>query len=340
MKVWRIYAPDDIREEEITLPVGEKCIKIKVMYTSFSQSDDLIFRGKLPVEFPVIPCRSCIGMVSEVGADVRTLSRGDIVAVKPFSACGNCAACKQNKFYNCEHKLNYGINEDGFLRDFAVVNASDAIKLPDSIGASKDAVFLEHIDMCISAINRLSLDKGQYLVIMGATDMGLILAQIAMYYQAVPIVVDVRQELLEKAKKFDIYYTVNSMEVDANRKILSLTGGKMADAVAYMTASTLPLTQALGFIKRGGTAVMVGWANTSGDLSYPYAQILDKQLTICGISGSNNNYYSAVNVLANKAVRVSELIGDVIEKKDVPKYLKDGGNEKHYLKTVIKCSDF
>lgn len=340
MKVWRIHAPNDIREEEMMLPVGEHCVKIKVMYTAFSLTDNLILSGKMQVNYPVVPCRTCIGMVSEVGVGVKTLQRGDIVAVKPFSPCGTCLSCKQNVTYNCENKITYGVNEDGFLRDFAVVAASDTIKLPESIGASMDAVFLEHIDMCISAISKLDIDKGQYLVIMGATDMGLILAQIAMYYQAVPIVVDVRQDFLDKAKDLDIYYTINSMETDASKKIFSITGGRMGDAVAYMTAATLPITQAFDFVKKSGKAVIVGWQDTASDLSYPYAQIVNKQLEVHGVSGSNNNYFSAVNMLANKAVRVKGLIGDVIETKDIPSFIKASDNKDKYFKTIVKCSDF
>ncbi len=340
MKIWRIHAPNDMREEEIMLPVGENCIKIKVMYTAFSLTDNLILSGRIPVDYPIVPCRSCIGMISETGASVKTLSRGDIVAVKPFSSCGSCAACKQNLPYDCENKMAFGINEDGFLRDFAVVSASDVIKLPDSIESLEEAVFLEHIDMCISAISRLDLDKGQYLVIMGATDMGIILAQIAMYYQAVPIVVDVRQDFLDKAKKLDIYYCINSMETDATRKIFSLTGGKMADAVAHMTASTLPVTQSFDFVKKGGKAVLVGWQNTGGDTSYSYSQIINKQLEVHGVCGSNNNYFSAINMLANKAVRVKDLIGDVIEYKDIPSFIKANDSKDKYFKTIIKCTDF
>jgi len=340
MKVWRIYAPDNIREEEIMLPVGDNCIKVKVMYTALSLMDNLILSGKASVDYPIVPCRSCIGMVSEVGASVKTLSRGDIVAIKPFSPCGNCYSCKQNITYHCENKIEYGVNEDGFLRDFAIVPASDAIKLPESIGASPNAMFLEHIDMGITAISKLNLEKGQYLVIMGATDIGIILAQIAMYYQVVPIIVDVRQDFLDKAKKLDIYYTINSMETDVNRKIMSITGGKMAEAVAFMTASTMPLTQAYDVVKRGGKIVLVGWANTTNDISYPYTQIINKQLEVYGVSGSNSNYFSAINMLANKAVVVDDLIGGTIMSSEIPKYIKANDNKDKYFKTIIKCSEF
>jgi len=340
MKVWRIHAPNDVREEEMTIPVGESCIKIKVLYTALSLPDNLLLSGKLAVDYPIIPCRTCVGMVSEVGASVKSLVRGDIVAVKPFSACGSCPSCKQNLTHECQNKLIYGRNEDGFLRDFAVIPATDAIKLPESLGATKDAVFLEHIDMCISAISKLDLDKGQHLVIMGATSMGIILAQIAMYYQVIPIIVDVRQDFLDKAKDLDVYYTINSMQTDASKKIFALTGGRMADAVAFMTAATLPVSQAFDFVKKGGKAALLGWENTSNDLSYSYSQIIDKQLEVYGVSGSNNNYFSAINMLANKAVRVSDLIGDVIETKDIPNYLKSFENKDKYFKTVIKCSDF
>ena len=339
MKAWRIYGPGDIRNEEMVLPVGEGCVKLKVMYTALSLTDNLLYEGKADAEYPLIPGRSCVGMVSETGENVKSLARGDIVAVKSFSACGDCRKCEGGKPHECEHILKYGVNEDGFMRDFVVVGAADVVKLPGFV-EPRDAIFLEHIDMAITAISKLDVNKGEYIVIVGATDIGIILAQIALYYQAVPIIVDVRQDFLDKAADLGVYYTVNSMETDSKKRVFALTGGRMAACVAYMTASTLPLSQALEYVPAAGRLAIIGWENSTDEMSAPYSVICDRQLTVFGICSSNNNYISAVNMLANKSVKVAPLIGDEMGFSDVAKAFSGAAVKDKYRKTIIKCSDF
>ncbi len=80
--------------------------------------------------------------------------------------------------------------------------------IPDRL-KDEEAVFTEHTAMAINVISKLKIDKGEHLVIVGATSIGIILAQVAMYHQAVPIVVDMRDELLESARRAGVYYTIN-----------------------------------------------------------------------------------------------------------------------------------
>lgn len=337
MKSWQINRTNSIVfSETAAQPVGDNCVKIKLMYTTVSRTDRLIFAGKLPVELPIVPGRHGVGQVVETGENVKNFSRGDIVAVKPHSACGTCAKCQDGKFSECEKPLTFGVNEDGFMRDFAVVAASDIIKLPEKRIEPQHAIFLDIIDIAIETVDKLKLDKGDHLVIAGASQLGLVMTQVAMYYQIVPIVIDSNPNFLELAAKTGAYYTINSTETAAAKKVFALTGGKMADGAAYMTVSGFPFEQVCSYVKRGGGIAVCGMENTAPDINVPLAPLLNKRLSSFGICESNTNIAAAVNMLANKTINPEILIGREIDFSEIEKEFTEGVQEHIYQKILVR----
>lgn len=336
MKAWRVYGAGDLRFESLdSQPVGDECVKIKLLYTAISLTDSLIYGGKIPVSYPLIPGRQGLGMVTETGANVTTTKRGDIVAVSPFLNCGMCQACSAGKPSDCEKLLYFGKDEDGFLRDFAVIPASAALVLPDRVNL-KDAIFLEHIATAVNTMIKLNLEKGEHLVIVGASVMGIALAQVAMYYQCVPILVDYRQDRLDIAAQLGVYYTVNTVDSDARKKIFSVTGGRMVEAAAYMLAGEMRFQQCFDYVAKGGRIAMVGWDMTIADVPANLATVVDKGLSIVGVNGPGKSMSSAINMLANKTVSVEKLASREIKLDEVGTYLDEiKENPGKYIKVIV-----
>ncbi|MCH5163750.1 MAG: alcohol dehydrogenase catalytic domain-containing protein [Clostridiales bacterium] len=303
MKAWRLNAPNSIELADMdSQPVGKGCVKIKLKYSAVSASDLLLYSGKIPCDAPLVLGRQGIGMVTEVGEGVKNVIRGDMVAVKPFSACGGCLMCKKGRPSDCENKIVYGFTEDGFLCDFAVVKAEDVYKLPERID-KKSALLLEHIDMAITTINKLNLEHGEHILINGASYLGIIIAQLALSYQAVPIVVDVDKDRLAMAEKY-VYYVLDHSSVNVRKKVLSITGGRMSETVVHVPQCGLPFDQILPLASQNGRVAVVGWEDTADINGVNAAPILNKQLTVMGINGSNNNFSAAINMLVNHTVKV------------------------------------
>lgn len=335
MKAQRIYGPGDVRAEELpSQPVGENCVKIKILKAAVTHSDNLIYEGTRSVKYPVTLGRHCVGMVTEVGEAVKGYARGNKVAVSPIKACRKCSECAAGRFDSCLNKLEYGVGEDGFFRDFAVVGAEDLYKLPERIEDS-EAMFLEQIAMAINIVGKLGLEKGEHIAIVGATVTGIILAQVAIYYQAVPVLMDLRRDRLDVASNFGVYYTVDTTESDAHKKIFSLTGGRMAETCAYMAQGIMPLTRTFDFLSnRGRMAICIpdGAKELSADLSVA----VKKQLDLFGISGMGKNIPSAINMLANKSVKVAPLISKEVKFDEVPEALKEmGQHPDKYVKVIV-----
>ena len=338
MKAWRLHDKEQLTLDELPVQtVGENCVKIKTLASGISTTDVLMYQGKMSLSSaPLIIGRQCVGMVTEVGEGVTGLQRGDRVAADPFVCCTTCAQCKAEKHNECERMLCRGVGDDGFMSDFSVLPADMLYVLPERI-KDNDAVFIEHIALCINAVSKLNLEKGEHLVIVGASALGLILAQVAIYYQAVPVLVDTDAAALSLAEELGVYYTVNSVETDPMKKIFTITGGKMAEAVAYINLAHMAFGRSLDYAAKGGRVALVGWSDVADDLSGEFGAILNKQLTVLGVNNGARTFPSAINLLATSTIDVSRLVSHEVAFADVEKSVREHAeNMSRFMKAVVK----
>ena len=73
-----------------------------------------------------------------------------------------------------------GVDVNGLLSDFVSVPAENVYALPDGI-PDDEAIFAEYIALGNNVLNSLEAGKGDFLVIVGASTLGLIIAQLALY---------------------------------------------------------------------------------------------------------------------------------------------------------------
>jgi len=336
MKAWRIKENGISLDQMDTQEVFDNCVKIKISYASITLTDRLLSQDKLKCEYPLILGRAAVGMVVETGAEVKNCTRGDMVTMRPLSACNDCPKCLDAKSNECEKSFTFGLTESGFLSDFTVVSSNDIVKLPERI-TPQDAIFIDCIDISISAISKMGLEKGEYLAICGADALGIIMAQSAMYYQIVPILIDIDPSFLQIAEDLGVYYTINSGETDTKKQVFSLTGGKMAHAVAYISESNFPFSACLDYVKNEGSVAICGLRGTLKEHSILTGQVHNRTLSLFGITESNKHILSAINMLASKTIITKPLIAEEIAFEDVDKTLrKEIFQGSTYLKTLVK----
>ncbi len=338
MKAWRIIEPGKLELADLPAKAASgKLVKIKLSYSALSTTDRLVFDGNMEkADFPVTLGRQGVGMVTAAGDEVTNVSRGDRVVADPYIVCGACA-CRAGRFTECVALKAYGVQEDGFLSDFALVRSDDLFKLPDRV-KDQEAVFAGHTALAMNAVSKLNLEKGEHVVIVGATAVGIILAQVAMYYQAVPILVDTRADRLAIAEGLGVYYCVNSVEEDISKKIFSLTGGRMAETLCYLSfGDTQGLNRSLEYVGNCGRVAIVGWAGIKPELPASFYKVFSRQLTVYGVSNGAKMIPAAINMLANKRVETAPLVSREIPFSSVAEALKEQADHPHkYLKVLVK----
>ena len=203
MKMWQITEPGCVKLATGKETCEEGFVKVRLQRCAICSLDMDLFTGIESAPYPFVPTRLGVGVVSEVGCgEGGAPERGRRVVIEPY------IRLRDGK------PLIMGKNTDGLLRDFASVPAENAHPLPDQVD-DDEAVFVDATGIALRALNKLNVQKGEHIAIIGASVIGIIMAELAIYYQAVPILVDARQDMLDIAAASGVYYTVNTSETDA-----------------------------------------------------------------------------------------------------------------------------
>ena len=252
--------------------------------------------------YPVIPARVGIGKITETcGEETYGIARGVRVFPHPEIACGKCFECLKGDDTHCSSFLTAGKTSDGFLRDFAVFSNDDVSVLPPVV-TDMDALFIDHVALCDKVVDAIELNKGEHVVIVGGDVSGIILAQLIIYYQGIPILVDNNDNNIVIAKNSGLYYTLfadNKIE----KNVADLTGARLAKKVVYMTGSNLNTDIALKLAGSNATVCFAGFGTPGIRVNFSPALI--KQLNFKCVNNGYGNIDSAINLIANRAVDTS-----------------------------------
>lgn len=232
------HASKDIRVEDTAKPMisDPRDAIIKVSYAGLCGSDLHLFLGALPgMKTGDIMGHEVLGIVDDIGEDVKHLTKGDKVVVAFSIACGMCPYCTRNEFSGCdntnpslEQEKMYGHRTCGifgysqltggyqggqasYLRvPLADINCMKI--LPDMNMNDKDAVLLSDILPTAWHANELAkVNKGDTLAIWGAGPVGILAAHCASVRGAKTIVlIDEEDYRLNFAKqKIPGVHTIN-----------------------------------------------------------------------------------------------------------------------------------
>lgn len=315
MKGWKIIKPLVLEEKELQENEQLNLSKVKITKALLTLSDVLRYNGDLPVE-DVVLGSSGIGIVSDVEANLFGLEKGKHVYIEPNKECLECANCMSGSLSTCNNILTAGEDFDGFLSDFTAVDPGKLFLLPDSV-SDFEALFIIHIALAIAVVDKLNIQAGDYVVIVGANNFGNILAQLLIYYQSVPIVLANSDEDYKIAKDSGIYYVLGPND-NWQKEVASITSGRMAKSVVYSSDSGISATKAFALAANNASVAFTGNAYKN---SIPFAQAIKKQLEIRCIKNGYGNTAASINLLANKAINLSHLKLDTTTYDNLPETL-------------------
>jgi len=324
MKVWKITAPGTLSMEEVTGDLRPDYVKVKVTKLGLTGADVAVYEGSGKATLPIAPGRIATGYISEVNEGSR-FRKGERVLLSPY-------------LKDAKGRLRIkGVDLDGYLADYVVVPESCVYALPENITENM-GVFAEYISIAAGLTDKLELKHEQYVAILGANALGLIFAQLAIYYQAIPIVIDKSDRRLEEAEEFGIYYRINSSKQDVLRRIKQITCGKMADCTIFECRSSQQPQLAFSLTAEGGKVGIVGYDTFVGKLNADISAIMGRQLSVVGINNGAADMNAAINLLANDIVKVDNLADKTVGFLAAPDaFTEAADSENHYLKILIDC---
>ncbi len=250
MKAATWQGPRDIRVEDVpdAAIVDTTDAVIRVTTTGLCGSDLHLYDPLAPFMTPGdIVGHEPMGIVEEVGPDVRDLAVGDRVVV-PFNiSCGSCWMCSRQLYSQCETTQNResgtGASLFGFSKLYGSVPGGQAellrvpfadflpVKVPE--GPSDDRfVFLSDVlPTAWQGVQYADLPDEGVLLVLGAGPIGDMASRIALHRGHRVIVVDRVPERLERVRLRGAETIDLDAVDDLGAEVRDRTGGRGADSV-------------------------------------------------------------------------------------------------------------
>ncbi len=323
MKKWSLAGDRTLKCEADNTPKREG-VTLKIRKAMLSLADVDLFRGKYDTDYPIVPTHMATAYVSEDYDDLG-LKQGEKVLINPYIDT------------NSLDKKIYGINTDGFLRTFVTVDGSSVVPIPESVDEN-EALFADYIGLVLAAFSNLHYAKGDYVAIIGDGVISLIAAQLAIYYQLIPIYISSDHILIKKAEECGVYYTVNYATDDPRAKVLEMTGGRMAERTILEASESGAIAQYLfGLAAENGEAVIISQHDYQVNLTTDIFPIVKKNLSVYGVSDSKEEWASAIYILAQNVLQLEGYVDKEVPIDEAEKLLAelDQNPQSHIAPVVV-----
>jgi len=159
-----------LRLEEIPTPEpNDQEIRIRVHACGICRTDLHIAEGDLPLKkTPLILGHEIVGLVDQVGRDVKSFKPGDRAGVAWLNhACGTCKFCLSDRENLCSQAKFTGWDADGGYAEYAAVNGEFAFHLTDSLSFEELAPLMCPGIAGYRALRLTDAEKGQRVGLYG-----------------------------------------------------------------------------------------------------------------------------------------------------------------------------
>ena len=273
--------------EEKPLPeVGHNDILIRISKTAICGTDIHIYNwdewAQRTIPVPMTIGHEFVGIVEEVGNEVKGINPGDRVSGEGHVTCGHCRNCRAGRRHLCRNTIGVGVNRQGCFAEYLSIPAVNAFVVPDSISDDIASIF----DPFGNATHTtLSFDLvGEDVLITGAGPIGIMAIAVAKHAGARFVVItDVNPYRLELAEKMKptMVLDVRTERIAQAQKKLGMKEG--FDVGLEMSGNADAFREMLANMCHGGKVAMLGIPNEQ--IAIDWNTVVFNSLSIKGIYG-------------------------------------------------------
>ena len=307
----------DIAEQE--LKANEVLLRLE--YIGFCGSDLNTWLGKNPmVKMPVIPGHEVGAVIEKVGAEVpETLKPGMVVTCNPYTNCGKCASCRNQRVNACEHNETLGVQRNGAMREFIALPWEKII--PAEGLDPRTCALIEPMSVGFHAVNRAQVTDIDTVVVIGCGMVGLGAIVRSVLRGAIVIAADIDDEKLALAKELGATYTLNTKTEDVHAKLQELTAGFGPDVIIEAVGSAPTYQMAVNEVAFTGRVICIGYAKT--DVSFQTKFFVQKELDIRGSRNAQPaDFRAVIHYLQRGTCPVDRLISNEVTPEDAPEAMR------------------
>jgi 2-desacetyl-2-hydroxyethyl bacteriochlorophyllide A dehydrogenase len=295
MKAIRLEEPG--RFAQVNLDAASGALKpdealVRVHRIGVCGTDLHAFRGNQPFfSYPRILGHELGVEVLDLGGQAEGIRVGQYCAVEPYLNCGTCIACRRGKA-NCCVKLSVlGVHTDGGMRQTLVVPSR---KLHPSKNLTLDQLALvETLVIGCHAVDRAGLEKGEFVLVIGAGPIGLGVMQFAIEAGAQVIVLDINAQRLEFCRsRLSVPYTIDPSRGNVLEALAGITAGDLPTAIFDATGNGRSMASAFEYPANGGRLIFVGLFQ--GEVTFNDPNFHRRELTILASRNARPDDFSRI----------------------------------------------
>ncbi|OJV56717.1 MAG: IMP dehydrogenase [Cellulomonas sp. 73-145] len=278
-----IHAPGDVRFEERPDPTIVKPTDavIRTIAACVCGSDLWRYRGVAEVPHPTPIGHEYVGVVEEIGSEVRSVHPGDFVVGGFLTSDNSCPHCQAGQHANCQHGGGYDGCQaeririplaDGTL--LATPEQPDPDLIPSLLALSDVMCTGWHAAVCAG------VRPGSTVVVVGDGAVGLSGVLAASHMGAARLIAVSRHADRQAiARDFGATDIVAERGDAGVRHVMELTDGIGADAVLECVGTEDSVSQALASARPGA---MVGWVGVPHITELPQNHMFWKNVGLRG----------------------------------------------------------
>jgi threonine 3-dehydrogenase len=263
-------------------------VLIRIAKTAICGTDMHIFHwdawARRTIRVPMAVGHEYCGRIVQVGSEVRGFEVGDRVSGEGHITCGHCRNCRAGRRHLCRNTVGVGVDRQGCFAELLSIPASNAFKLPDSIGDDVASILdpfgnATHTALAFTVV-------GEDVLITGAGPIGVMAVAVARFCGARHVVVtDVNDYRLDLARRMGASRAINVSpgrdSLEATMQGLGMQEG--FDVGLEMSGNPQALRDLLRTMHHGGSVAMLGIP--PGETAIDWNEVIFKGLTLKGIYG-------------------------------------------------------
>ena len=286
------HGPNDLRLETVPTPAtGPNELLVQVAACGVCPTDiKKIQYGTVPP--PRIFGHETAGTVVRVGARVRGFRVGDRVALHHHVPCLECHGCRHRAFAQCTQYKRTGITAGfepaggGYAEYVRVMSfvLPGVVKIPKTNSFNEGAM-LEPVNTVLKAVNRLTLLRGDTVLVAGQGPIGLMFTRLLALRGMKVLATDLLQPRLKLAKRLGANWTfqVQTAEGDGLAELVARVAGKRGlDAAVLAVPSDAVLRQSQNFVRGAGQVLLFSHTRRGDEATLDLATICVDEKDLLG----------------------------------------------------------
>ena len=287
-------------------------VLLRLSYVGFCGSDINTFMGRNSMALnPVIPGHEVGAVIEAVGAGVpETLKPGMVVTCNPYTNCGKCASCRNQRVNACQHNETLGVQRNGAMKEFIVLPWEKII--PAGTLTPKVTALVEPMSVGFHAVSRAQVTDIDVVMVIGCGMVGMGAIVRSVMRGATVIAADIDDEKLALAKKMGATYTVNTIKEDVHQRLIEMTQGFGPDVIIEAVGSVPTYQMAINEVAFTGRVTCIGYAKS--EVSFQTKYFVQKELDIRGSRNAQpSDFRAVIHYLERGTCPVDDLITKVIK---------------------------